>query len=155
MLLERLKANTPARIIIVTAPSTSPLVFDDLQGEKHFGALNELGASKMANLLFTYALARRLQGTGVTANDIHPGLIKSNLMQQAALPMRVLLNLVSSGPDKGADTTIYLAADAQVANETGKFWSARKQISSNAYSYDTQIQERLWEMSESMTKEQV
>lgn len=109
----------------------------------------------MANLLFTYALARRLQDTGVTANAIHPGLIKSNLMQQAALPMRVLLNLVSSCPDKGADTTIYLAADAQVANETGKFWSARKQIFSNAYSHDTHIQERLWEMSESMTKEQV
>jgi len=93
LLLDTLKGSGFARILTMTAPSTTTLNFDDLQGEQHFGALDAFGASKMCNLLFTYALSVQLEGTGVTAIAIHPGIVKSGLMKEAALPMRLLRRL--------------------------------------------------------------
>lgn len=151
LLLDLLKAGDSARIITVTAPSTSALDFADLQGETHFSALGAFGASKMANLLFTYALARRLEGTGVTANAVHPGLVKSNLMQQAVLPVRLLTPLLSGSAEKGVETPLYLATAAAVTSENGKFWKDRKPIASNAYAHDIQVQERLWDASTAIT----
>jgi NAD(P)-dependent dehydrogenase (short-subunit alcohol dehydrogenase family) len=147
LLLDVLRASAPARVLTVTAPSTVPLDFDDLQGEKKFSAAQAFGASKMCNLLFTYELARRMEGTGVTANAIHPGLAKSNLMKEANPIMRWAVNLMSGAPEKAAETPIYLASAPEVATVSGQFFRDKKPINSNAYSHDRAMQNRLWEIS--------
>jgi NAD(P)-dependent dehydrogenase (short-subunit alcohol dehydrogenase family) len=81
-------AGAVGRVITITAPSTVRPDLDDLQSERRFRALNAFGASKAANLLFTYSLARRLAGSGVTANAVHPGLVRSKLMRFAPAPLR-------------------------------------------------------------------
>ena len=147
LLLDVLQASAPARVLTVTAPSTVPLDFDDLQGEKKFSAAQAFGASKMCNLLFTYELARRVEGAGVTANAIHPGLAKSNLMREANPIMRWIANLMSGAPEKAAETPVYLASAPEVATVSGQFFRDKKPINSNAYSHDRAVQNRLWEIS--------
>src|SRR5207249_5940135 len=100
LLLEELKRSADARVINVTAPSTTKLNFDDLQGEKKFSALSAFGASKMCNLLFTYELARRLAGTGLTANAFHPGLMKTDLLNEAPGMVRWLSHLFATSPER-------------------------------------------------------
>jgi len=155
LLLDSLKASAPSRVISITAPSTTELNFDDLQGEKSFSAFQAFGASKMCNLLFTYELARRLAGTGVTANAIHPGLVKLNLLNEASPLMRWLSLLFLSFPDKAAETPVYYAMSPEVEGISGKFFKGRKQIDSNAYSKDTNIQKRLWNVSLELTKSSI
>jgi NAD(P)-dependent dehydrogenase (short-subunit alcohol dehydrogenase family) len=101
----------------------------------------------MANLLFTYELARRLEPTGVTANAVHPGVTRSNLMKEAPLPIRWFSYLLSASPEKAADTPIYLASSPDVAGITGKFFKDRKVIESNQYSRDEGVQRHLWGVS--------
>jgi NAD(P)-dependent dehydrogenase (short-subunit alcohol dehydrogenase family) len=150
LLLDRLKASAPARVINVTAPSTVKLDFDDLQGEKKFSALNAFGASKMCNLLFTFALARRLTGTGVTSNALHPGLVKSNLTSEMPFLLRWGTNLVSATPEKAAESVIYLASSPNVASVSGRFFKVQKAIEPDAYAKDEDVQRRLWEISEKL-----
>src|SRR5262249_3131281 len=102
LLLERLKASPSSRILIMTAPSTTKVDFDDLQADKHFNPLQAFGASKTCNLLFTYELARRLADTHVTVNAILPGLVKSQLMREAPAPIRWVPSLLSSTPEQAA-----------------------------------------------------
>jgi len=151
LLLDKLKAGAPSRVLVVTAPSTSPLVFDDLQSEKHFNSLEVFGASKMANLLFAYELARRLAGTGVSVNAVHPGLVRSDLMKEAPLPIRLITRLISASPQKAARSLADLALSAQFEGQSGKFFSSGREIQSNAYSHDAQVQARLWETSLGLT----
>ena len=138
---------SPSRILTITAPSTTKLSFDDLQGTVHWNASRAFGASKMCNLLFTYLLARRLEGTGVTVNAVHPGLVKSNLMREALPPIRWMANLVASAPEHAADGPVYLASSPDVANVTGAFFKGKKQIASSQYSHAPAFQRRLWLMS--------
>jgi NAD(P)-dependent dehydrogenase (short-subunit alcohol dehydrogenase family) len=152
LLLAKLKASPSARIITVTAPSTTKLDFDDLQGEKKFSSFGAFGASKMGNLLFTYALAHQLEGTNVTANALHPGLVKSNLLQQAPLFVRTIINLISTTPEKAAQGPVYLASSSQVEGVNGKFFKGQKTIDSSSYSHDQQIQQRLWDLSLKLTQ---
>jgi NAD(P)-dependent dehydrogenase (short-subunit alcohol dehydrogenase family) len=147
LLLEELKASPQARVINITAPSTSKLNFDDLQGERKFSALSAFGASKMCNLLFTYDLARRLKGTQVTSNALHPGLMKSSLMSEAPAPIRWLTRLFSSTPERASVGLLHLASSAELASVTGKFFKGMKLSNSSAYSRDESVQRRLWEVS--------
>jgi NAD(P)-dependent dehydrogenase (short-subunit alcohol dehydrogenase family) len=147
LLLDDLKASRQARVINISAPTTTKLDFDDLQGEKKFSALSAFGASKMCNLLFTYELARRLTGTNVTSNALHPGLMKSNLMKEASAPIRWLTSLLSTTPERASESLVYLAASPDVASVTGKFFKGKKVSSSSAYSRDTGVQRRLWDVS--------
>jgi NAD(P)-dependent dehydrogenase (short-subunit alcohol dehydrogenase family) len=147
LLLDQLKASPQARIINISAPTTTKLNFDDLQGEKKFSALSAFGASKMCNLLFTYELARRLAGTKVTSNALHPGLMKSNLMSEAPTPLRWLLRLISTTPERASVGLLYLASSPEVAGVTGKFFKGSKISSSAAYSRDEDMQKRLWDVS--------
>ena len=152
LLLDCLKASAPALVLTVTAPSTVSLNFDDLQGALHFDALRAFGATKMCNLLFTYELARQLAGTGVRANAIHPGLVKSNLMKEAPFFIRWFSRLVSGSPEKGSETAVYLANSPEAANLTGQFFKDKKPIDSNAYSHDQTVQRRLWDVSSALTQ---
>jgi NAD(P)-dependent dehydrogenase (short-subunit alcohol dehydrogenase family) len=88
LLLAPLRAAPAARVLLLSAPATNRLDFDDLQGERRFRSLSAFGASKAAGLLFTFELARRLEDSGVIANAVHPGLVRTNLMRQALAPLR-------------------------------------------------------------------
>ena len=152
LLLERLKASPASRILIMTAPSTTKVAFDDLQAEKHFNALQTFGASKACNLLFTYELARRLAGTHVTVNAIHPGLVKSHLMREAPVPIRWVTSLLSSTPEQAAQTVVYYASAPEAQGMTGKFLKGRQAIDSSPYTKDQAVQQRLWEVSMALTQ---
>jgi NAD(P)-dependent dehydrogenase (short-subunit alcohol dehydrogenase family) len=151
LLLDRLATGAPSRVINVTAPSTSKLDFDDLQGERQFSALTAFGRSKMCNLLFTYELARRLAGSVTTVNALHPGLMKTNLMNQAPALLRWPLGLISAAPDKSAAAVARLSLDPEFGSRTGQFFKGTTVGLSSAYSRDPAIQQRLWQVSERLT----
>lgn len=151
LLLDRLKASGTARIINVTAPSTIPLDFDDLQSARHFNPMTAFGMTKMANLLFTFELARRLQNTGITANAVHPGLVRSSLMKEAFAPIRWLSSLVSSPPDRAAAEVARLVTGHEFVSLTGQFLHEGKAIEPAPYALDLDNQRRLWDLSEQLT----
>lgn len=137
----------------VTAPSTTRLNFEDLQGEQKFSALQQFGASKMANLLFTFALARRLEGTGVVVNAYHPGLVRSNLMQDAPPLMRLIsapMYLTASPPGRAVEGLVQLAA-TNAGGANGQFFHYSKAITAPPYALDTMVQDQLWQVSAQLT----
>jgi retinol dehydrogenase-12 len=146
-LLEVLKASAPARVLTITAPATSLVDLDDLQSERYFNPLAAFGASKMANLIFTAELARRLKGTGVTANAIHPGLMRSNLMGELAFPIRWVLWLISASPAKAGATVADLASTPELAETTGALFKDGKATTLDAYSRNPELGRRLWHQS--------
>lgn len=150
LLLPQLRAAAPSRVLTVTAPATNRLNFADLQGTRRFQPLNAFGASKMANLLFTYELARRLDGSGVTANAVHPGLVRSELMSQAPLPIRWLVRLASAPPERAGAELADLALAPELTSVSGQLLRGRQAIASNRYSHDPAVQRQLWEASESL-----
>lgn len=151
-LLDLLKTSKSARIITVTAPSTTKLNFDDLQGEKQFNALNSFGGSKMMNLMFTYSLASRIEGTGVTSIAFHPGLVKSDLTKEMPSILKFIFGLMAGKPDKAAEMLSRLAIDSKYSNSNGKFYKFNgKEVKSSSYSYDKELQEKLWTISEQLS----
>ena len=151
MLMDRLLASGSARIINISAPSTTELNFEDLQGEKNFNSLIAFGATKMANLLFTFELARRMENTGVTVNAIHPGLVRSALMKDAFAPIRLLSWLLSAPPSRAALDVVSLALGPEFEDTNGKFFSKGKAIDPPAYALDPANGVKLWEVSEQLT----
>ncbi|HJS20268.1 MAG TPA: SDR family NAD(P)-dependent oxidoreductase [Anaerolineales bacterium] len=151
LLLDRLLASTSARILNVTAPSTSELKFDDLQGEREFKSLSAFGASKMSNLLFTYELARRTADTHIRVNAYHPGLVRSPLMKEAVAPLRLLTRLFSSPPQRAALDLVQLATAPEFETTHGKFLHRGKEMEPSSYALDPLNQSKLWEVSERLT----
>ncbi|HQQ95300.1 MAG TPA: SDR family NAD(P)-dependent oxidoreductase [Bacteroidia bacterium] len=153
-LLDLLKAGKPARVITVSAPSTTKVNFEDINGKTKYssGFLGAFGASKMMNIMFTYALARRLQGTGVSTSVFHPGLVKSELTRDMPKLLYYLFRAISSPPDKAAKMLCRLAIDPAYENSNGTFWKVDgKEIKSSGYSYDKDLQEKLWTLSEQLS----
>lgn len=156
LLLDVLQASAPARIVNVSsaAHENGRIDFDDLQQTKNYSGLRAYSMSKLANVLFTYELAQRLQGTEVTANCLHPGFVGSNFAKNNGLLARtvmLLLRPLALNPAKGAETSIYLASSPDVADVTGKYFDKKKAVSSSTISYDKITAQRLWEISESLT----
>ena len=129
LLLDLLKASAPARIVSVSSDShrwPGRIDFDDVQGRKRYGGLRAYGQSKLANLLFTFELARRLEGTGVSANALHPGFVATSffgaggMMGTSARLMQLAARLVAISPEEGAKTSIYLASASEVQGVSGK-----------------------------------
>jgi NAD(P)-dependent dehydrogenase (short-subunit alcohol dehydrogenase family) len=147
LLYDPAELPTPSRILTITAPSTTELNFDDLHGTLRWNALRTFGASKMCNLLFTFELARRLAGTGVTVNAVHPGLVKSKLMREAFPPIRWLASLAASSPETAAAGPVYLASSPDVANVTGRLFKGTHAIAASDYAHAPAIQQRLWRIS--------
>jgi NAD(P)-dependent dehydrogenase (short-subunit alcohol dehydrogenase family) len=145
--LEPLLRKGKARVVLVSAPSTTKLNFDDLQGEKKYSAFTAFGASKAANLLFAAELARRWKGTGITVDVFHPGLVKSSLMNESPWLMRTMLALVSSDPSKPAAALIMVADQPGVDGES-RFFVLDKVSKHPKSSDDRDAQKRLWETSE-------
>ncbi len=156
LLLDLLQASAPARIISVSSGlhQQGTIEFDNLQGEKNYHGLAAYNNSKLANVLFTYELARRLDSTGVTVNALHPGVVKTNLFTNNGWFLkhigRRLFDLFSISAEQGAATSVYLASSPDVANVTGKYFVASKAVSSSATSYDLELQRRLWQVSAAM-----
>ncbi len=158
LLLDKLKASTPSRIINVSseAQAGASINFDDLQGEQDYNGFRAYGQSKLANVLFTYELARRLEGSNVTANVLHPGVVRTNFGKgTTSFPFNLLIRLFApflASPEKGARTSIYLAASPEVAGVTGKYFADKKEKESNPLSHDTAVAQRLWQISEHLTR---
>ena len=150
-LLPALEAGAPARVITVSAPSTSKLDFADLQSAKRFGSLSTFGATKAANLLFAYALAQKTAGTGVTSNVFYPGLVRSRLMREAPVVIRGLVGLMSRGPERAGEALATLALDPEFADVSGRFFRLTTMTDTSAYSRDPENQRRLWEVSEHLS----
>ena len=153
LLLDRLKASAPARIVTVSsgAHATGTINFDDLQSERRYSGQQAYNQSKLANVMFTYELARRVDGTGVTATALHPGVVRTGFAAEDPPPMlKVFLPLIRlflKTPEKGAATSIYLASSAEVEGVTGKYFADSKPKTSSPSSYDTDAAARLWQIS--------
>jgi len=153
LLLDRLKASAPARVITVSsgAQSMGRIDFDDLQGARNYSGQRAYNQSKLANVMFTNELARRLEGTGVTANSGHPGVVRTNFgaEDQAwffTVISRVVRPLLKT-PAQGARSPIYLASSPDLDNVTGQFFANGKPKTANKLAYDPDMTAKLWNVS--------
>jgi NAD(P)-dependent dehydrogenase (short-subunit alcohol dehydrogenase family) len=157
LLLEILKASAPSRIVNVSSRlhRQGVMDFDDLQFQHGYSRFKAYRRSKLANVLFTYELARHLQGTGVTVNAADPGLVKTNSGANDGLFTRLAKGLVDAiaaqTPEEGAQTIVYLAGSPNVEGITGKFFRSEQAIPSSDASYDQQDAQQLWQVSAQMT----
>ncbi|HLK76260.1 MAG TPA: SDR family oxidoreductase [Streptosporangiaceae bacterium] len=153
LLTGRLAASAPARIVTVSsgAHAAGKIDFSDLQGERRYSGQQAYSQSKLANILFTYELARRLDGTGVTAIALHPGVTRTGFAAEDPSPMLKLflplVRLLLKTPQKGAATSIYLASSPEIEGTTGTYFAARKPKASSQASRDTAAAARLWQIS--------
>jgi NAD(P)-dependent dehydrogenase (short-subunit alcohol dehydrogenase family) len=158
-LRERLVASAPARIVSTssTAHQGASLDFNDLQSARNYGGFKAYGRSKLANILFTRELARRLAGMGVTANCLHPGVVATRFGESSGGMPGLLIPFLRPffiSPEKGADTIIYLASSPEVANTTGGYVIKRKMTEPSAAASDDAAAKRLWEASEALASAQ-
>ena len=168
LLLERLRQSAPARIINVSStahgspgkfrledlpkPSAGSSLRNFIAGRRVYRAY---GRSKLCNVLFTYELARRLDGTGVTVNALHPGLVRTNIARNNGLLGRVVNAFIGArgvGTDQGAETMLYLASSPEAQGVTGKYFVDCRAVPSSALSYDAGLAAELWELSERLTE---
>jgi NAD(P)-dependent dehydrogenase (short-subunit alcohol dehydrogenase family) len=153
LLIERLKSSAPARIITTAsnAHRGARIPFDDINAETSYRILGRYGETKLANILFTIELARRLEGTGITANCYHPGGVATGINRNNGLLMdlgMIAFRLLARSPQKGADTLVWLATSSDVADVSGQYFFDRQQRQPNREAKDTQAARRLWELSE-------
>ncbi len=155
LLLPILKKSAPSRIVNVSSVAHygGHLNFDDLQMEKGYGVMRAYSQSKLALVLFTHELARRLQGTGVTANCLHPGAVATNIWGDWLGPAAFLgkvTRLFMLSPEKGAKTQVYLASSPDIESVSGEYFEYHGKKESSAESYDQGLAERLWAESAKM-----
>jgi retinol dehydrogenase 12 len=157
LLLERLTASGGARIVNVASDAHrwAALRLDDLGWERRrYRTMKVYGTSKLANVLFTYELARRLEGSGVTANCLHPGAVATGLGKNNgwwAARMVAALRPFFRTPEQGADTVVYLASAPEVAGVTGRYFVDRRPKRSAAATHDAALAARLWDASAALT----
>jgi len=153
LLLDRLTQSAPARVVTVSsnAQALGRIDFDGLQGERSYSGSRAYNQSKLANVLFTYELARRLQGTSVTANALHPGVVNTGFgATDPAGFQRFLVPFARpfmKSPTRGAATSILLASSPELAETTGRFFANGRQVRSSPRSYDQADATRLWQVS--------
>jgi retinol dehydrogenase-14 len=153
LLRERLVASGSARVVTVSsgAQSMGRMDFDDLQGERDYSGQRAYNQSKLANVMFTYELARRLEGTGVTATVLHPGVTRTNFSAEDQPRWMEIMGPVGrpfmKSPARGAVTPVYLASSPEVEGVTGQYFANRKPKKSSKASYDAAAASRLWRVS--------
>jgi NAD(P)-dependent dehydrogenase (short-subunit alcohol dehydrogenase family) len=159
LLLDTLKASAPSRIVTTAsnAHRSAKLAFDDLQLTRKYSPMGAYGMSKLANILFTRALAKRLQDTGVTATCLHPGFVRTNFGGNNAADISPLIGRIflfisrfARTPEKGAETVIYLASSPEVEGVSGGYYHDRKPIRATPAGEDDNAAERLWQVSEQL-----
>jgi NAD(P)-dependent dehydrogenase (short-subunit alcohol dehydrogenase family) len=157
-LLDLLKASAPARIVNVSSEAHrhAKIHWEDLQfANARYKSFRAYGQSKLANILFTYELARRLEGTGVTANALHPGVVASGFGQTYPGPLSFLVKVARPfllTNEEGARTSVHVASSPEAQGVTGKYFAKCRPVRSNAVSYDEASQRKLWSLSLEMIK---
>lgn len=159
LLLDTLKASAPARVINVAGDfhRKANIPFDDLMSEKDYNGIRANNQAKLALILFTYELARRLEGTGVTVNCLHPGAVGTNAplkdpnLSSLSRFMYSLVKPFFLSPEKGAGTSIHLASSPEVNGVTGKYFIRKAAVASSPDSYNEKIARHLWEVSIKLT----
>jgi len=153
LLLPTLKASAPSRVVNVGSAThfSGHVDLDNLQGEKAYGFLRAYSTSKLEILLLTYELARRLQGTGVTANCVHPGAIRTDLYDGLPVVFR-FVKLFLNRPETGAAPVVRLAADSDLREVSGRYFDRFREAHSAPESYDENLAQRLWSVCEALAK---
>ncbi|CAA9446866.1 3-oxoacyl-[acyl-carrier protein] reductase [uncultured Rubrobacteraceae bacterium] len=156
LLLGRLEQSAPSRVITVSSEAQrwGNMDFDDMQSTRKYRGFPVYGMTKLANIMFTYELAERLKGTGVTANCLHPGGVSTNFGKNNGGPMALFFRAAKPfmrSPEQGADTLVWLASSPDVEGVSGKYFSDRKEIEAKKIAYDPAARRRLWEISEDLT----
>jgi NAD(P)-dependent dehydrogenase (short-subunit alcohol dehydrogenase family) len=158
LLLPKLRQSAPARVVVVASDAhrRARLDFGDLMNAHVTGLWPAYQRSKLANLLFARALARRLTGSGVTVNALHPGVIRSQLFREAPAPLRLLLGLFGRillrSPQQGARTSVYLALAPELAGESGGYYRDCRRVAPSAAAQNDADAERLWHESARLTE---
>ncbi len=153
LLRAKLGRSDAARIVVVASEAHrgTRLDFDDLMLERGYGQMRAYGRSKLANILFTRALARRLVGTAQTCNALHPGVVQTGIFREAPAWLRGMLSTIGRlfllSPEQGALTSLYLASSSEVAGQSGGYYSRCKLVEPSEAARDEQAAERLWEAS--------
>lgn len=157
LLVDRMIAQGGARIVNVTssAESLGRIDFDDLQGAERYSGQRAYNQSKLANVLFTYELARRLSGTGVTANVVHPGVTRTAFGAEDQMRLFAATGGIARpfmrSPERGADTVVWAAASPELDGVTGGYFHDRRPKRSSPRSHDEATAKRLWQVSEELT----
>lgn len=161
LLLEILIKSAPSRVINVSSAVHSGALIDfkDLENSMKYNGMKAYGRSKLANLMFTYSLARRLQNTGVTVNALHPGLVATNLPSNGNMPfkwvlaplLRFALSLAGKPTKQGSETIVYLSSSPKLTNITGKYFVDSVEMLSSDASLDMQSADLLWDLSNKLT----
>ena len=156
LLLDTLKASAPSRIINISSIShtSATINFEDLQSTQSYNPQHVYPQTKLGNILFTYELARRLDGTQVTANCLHPGVVATKLLNdyKEASPLVCLMNKFLYGtPENAARTPLYLASSPEIEGVTGKYFEKRRMVKSSRLSYDLAVADQLWQVSTNLT----
>ncbi|MDZ4857841.1 MAG: SDR family oxidoreductase [Candidatus Hydrogenedentes bacterium] len=156
LLLPRIIRSAPARIVNVSSDmhQNARIEFDDLQSERSYSGMRVYGNTKLANILFTYQLARRLEGVNVTVNCLHPGVVATGIARDMMFPINVLARaagLFMLSPANGAQTSVFLAASPEVSGVTGKYFVKKRERPSSPLSHDAESARKLWEISARMT----
>ena len=156
LLVDILKASAPSRIVNVTsdAHKGARVNFDDLQGERKFSGWQAYGQSKLAMILYTRGLAKKLEGTGVTVNSAHPGVVRTNFAKNngglVMLGFR-FLGIFFISPESAAKRILYVATSPDLEGVTGKYFTKMHEVKSSQESYDDDSARRLWQISEQLT----
>jgi retinol dehydrogenase-12 len=157
LLLDAIQASAPARIVNVSsdAHQYDTMNFDDLGFKRGYFGMKAYARSKLANVLFTYELARRMGDSAVTVNALHPGHVATDIWKTNfsvfGPPLKWIMGLFALTPAQGADNSIYLASSPAVAETTGKYFVKREAVQSAPISYNEEVAHRLWDLSESLT----
>jgi NAD(P)-dependent dehydrogenase (short-subunit alcohol dehydrogenase family) len=162
LLLDVLKASAPARIVNVSSGAhamTKGIHFEDVEYQQGYSGWTAYGQSKLANIMFTYELARRLAGTKVTANVLHPGFVATGFGHNNGglmnFGMGAIQKIAAKKPEQGAATSVYLASAPDVEGVSGRSFANCTEKKSSGASYDEAAQRRLWELSEQMVRQHV
>lgn len=154
LLLDQLKSAAPSRIINVSSEAHRNVVLDldNLQSEKTYTGFRAYSISKMCNVLFTYELAKRLEGTGVTVNALHPGFLNTGIFRDAPAFLQFIVKLTAGNADKGGAAIVNLATNPDLTQVSGKYFDGMKEVRSSSASYDTALSAQVWEISSKLTQ---
>jgi NAD(P)-dependent dehydrogenase (short-subunit alcohol dehydrogenase family) len=157
LLIDAIKASSSARVINVSSGSHlhMNLDFNNLQLTRFYNPIQAYGRSKLANILFTYELSRRMVGTQVTVNALTPGMVSTEIWKKVHPWLTPLLNpiiqRIAQTPLEGAQTSIYLASSPEVEGVTGKYFANQRPVSSDPYTYGIDVAQKLWQISQQLT----
>lgn len=153
LLLDTLKASAPSRIINVASKHGGIKInFEDLQTTKHYSIMKSVGPTKLGLIMFTKELAKKLEGSGVTVNSLHPGLARTNILHDVSAPIRFLFTMVSSSPEKSAETSIYLATSPDIEKVSGKYFEKKKEVKTGSNANNEADNKLLWDLSMKLAK---